>query len=77
VTSKPTDAQILAAITERPSGAMTYYIRNVLSETSEMRGLKTTAVLSRLKRMELAGVVVRTSAAHDVHCWWTVAVPVS
>lgn len=65
-----TDIKIIAVMKCRPSGVMTYVIANILALEHGYRGLKTAAVLSRLKRMERAGVVERVGSSYAVQLCW-------
>ncbi|MEE4451492.1 Lrp/AsnC family transcriptional regulator [Novosphingobium resinovorum] len=66
------DDKILTAMKCRPSGAMTYVICSILALEHGYRGLKTSAVLSRLKRMERAGIVERVSSSYAAQLCWRV-----
>lgn len=64
------DDKILTAMKCRPSGVMTYVICNILALEHGYLGLKTSAVLSRLKRMERAGIVERVGSSYAVQLCW-------
>lgn len=64
------DAKILEAMKCRTHGVMTYVICNILSLDHGYRGLKTSAVLTRLKRMERAGIVERVRSPYAVQLCW-------
>lgn len=64
------DELILQAMAARPTGIMTYVVRNILAMEHGFTGLKTSSVLSRLKRMEREGKVERgRSFYHPDICW--------
>ncbi|HEX7856007.1 MAG TPA: hypothetical protein VF503_20180 [Sphingobium sp.] len=64
------DEKILTVMKCRPAGIMTYVIRNILDMEHGYRGLKTSAVLTRLKRMESQGRVERVSSQYSVQICW-------
>ena len=68
-----TDDLILKAMRARPSGIMTYVIRNILASEHGMPSLKTSSVLLRLKRMERQGKVSRAPSSYAVQICWKVA----
>jgi DNA segregation ATPase FtsK/SpoIIIE-like protein len=72
VTSSPSDEQILQAMRARPGGIMTYVVRNILDMELGFRAVKTTAVLSRLKRLERAGRVKRVPSGYAVMLCWAI-----
>lgn len=66
-----TDADILDAMKKWGNGNMTYVLRNILSPGRPH--LKTSHILSRLKRMERAGKVKRVPSCYQVQICWAVA----
>lgn len=64
------DAAIVAAMAARPSGTMTYVIRNILSMEHGYRTIATPTVLRRLKKMERAGEVERVPSGYAVQLCW-------
>jgi hypothetical protein len=69
-----TDDLIIRAMGARPSGIMTYVIRNILAMEHGFRGLKTSAILSRLKRLERAGRVRRVPTSYAVMLCWALEI---
>lgn len=65
-----TDIKILDVMKCRPSGVMTAVIRNVLVAEHGFRGLATSAVRTRLKRMERAGIVETVGSPFAVQLCW-------
>lgn len=64
------DRNILKAMKARPTGIMTYVIRNILTMEHGYRDLDTAKVLRRLKWMERAGDVERVSSSYaTMLCW--------
>lgn len=62
-----TDEQIISAITEFGSNAMTYVVANRLRRT---RAIKTDYVRRRLIKMEKAGLVRRVPSIYKTQfCW--------
>lgn len=74
MSGKPTDTQILTAMRARPRGIMTYVIRNILATEHGLPGLKTSAVLSRLKRLERERRVRRVPTSYAVMLEWAVEI---
>lgn len=73
MSSKPTDTQILTAMRARPSGIMTFVIRNILAHEHGLVGLKTSAVLTRMHRLERTGVVEKVGRWHPgCHMKWKI-----
>lgn len=68
-----TDELILKAMRARPSGIMTYVIRNILASEHGVSSLNTASVLSRLKRMEKQGKVRRVASSYAVQLCWSAA----
>lgn len=68
--SKPTDDQILAAITSH-GAAMTYVVRNILVREQRFP-VETPWVLRQLKRLERAGKVERARTSYLVQICWKV-----
>ena len=67
-----TDELILRVMAARPSGIMTYVVRNILAMEHGFRGLKTASILARLKRMERTGKVARVSSSYAVQICWAI-----
>jgi hypothetical protein len=64
------DAAIVKAMAARSDGIMTYVVRNILAMEHGYKGLTTSTVLRRLKRMERAGEVERVRSSYAVMLCW-------
>ncbi len=67
---KPTDLEILAAVTDWGNQTCTYVIRNRL--VSKGYAVRTPWVLRQMKRLERAGKVVRVPTNYLVQITWAV-----
>lgn len=69
------DELILQALAAYGSqGRATYVVRNILAREHGFTNLKTSSVLSRLKRMEREGKVERVPSSYAVMICWKVVV---
>jgi len=66
------DSIVMRAMLARPSGIMTYVIRNILALEHGFRGLPTAAVLRRLKKLEAAGKVQRVRSSYAIQLCWAI-----
>ncbi|HGU6443188.1 TPA: hypothetical protein ACNABU_003883 [Citrobacter amalonaticus] len=67
---KPTDEEIVQVLRDH-GNCMTYVVTHWLQD--KYRGIKTSYVLRRLKKLELAGVVRRTNSTYKVQICWEAA----
>ncbi|RDE04663.1 hypothetical protein [Sphingomonas aracearum] len=66
----PIDDLILQVMAARPSGIMTYAVRNILAHEHGMPDLKTPAVRNRLVRLEREGKVTCKRWGPGCHNEW-------
>lgn len=67
---KPTDEQIINAISQFDGGSMTYVVANRIRRFKPFKGLKTDYVRRRLMKMEKAGLVRRVPSLYKAqYCW--------
>ena len=69
------DDQLLAPLRERTSGALTYWIRNVIACTLRVQRsqLPVSLIRRRLTDLEREGTVVSRRGGPGVHIEWTLA----